>query len=226
MKLLALDTSSDACSVAVAVGEDVLEYHVTEPREHTRILVPTIRRLLAEADTALAALDAIVLGNGPGSFIGVRIGASVAQGLGFGAGLKIVPVSSLAAVAAEVLAEDAAGRVVVAQDARMNQVYAGSYGRGPRGIPVADGDERIVAADAVFREPEAFVAAGRGWSRYPALVDANRDRLERRSGVEVPRARHLLSLGRAAFREGCALDPADVAPAYLRGKVARAPEPA
>ena len=76
MKLLAIDTSSDACSVAVQVGEDILEKHVIEPREHTKILVPMIEQLLQDAGVAMSGLDAVILGNGPGSFIGMRIGAS------------------------------------------------------------------------------------------------------------------------------------------------------
>ena len=94
MKLLALDTSSIACSVAVRVDEVIIERHEEQPREHTRLLMPMIESSLDEAGTTLAGLDAIILGNGPGSFIGMRIAASVAQGLAFGAGLKIVPVSS------------------------------------------------------------------------------------------------------------------------------------
>ena len=104
MKLLAIDTSSHACSVALRIGDAVTEDHTVEPREHTRILVPMISALLEEGGIAAADLDAIVLGNGPGSFIGMRIGASVAQGLCHGAGIKLIPVSSLAAVAAEVFA--------------------------------------------------------------------------------------------------------------------------
>jgi len=95
MKLLALDTSSNACSVSLQLGEDVIENHVVGAREHTRILMPMIRGVLEDGAVSLAELDAIVLGNGPGSFIGMRIGASVAQGLAHGAGINIVPVSSL-----------------------------------------------------------------------------------------------------------------------------------
>ncbi|MCH8335592.1 MAG: tRNA (adenosine(37)-N6)-threonylcarbamoyltransferase complex dimerization subunit type 1 TsaB, partial [Proteobacteria bacterium] len=89
MNLLAIDTSSNACSVAVQVGDENIEKHVVEPREHTKILVPMIEELLQEAGVVLSDLDAVVLGNGPGSFIGMRIGASVAQGICHGAGLRI-----------------------------------------------------------------------------------------------------------------------------------------
>ena len=101
MNQLALDTSSLSCSVAINVGDKLFERHEEQAREHTRLLMPMIREVIEEAGVSLTDLDSIVLGNGPGSFIGLRIAASVAQGLAHGAGLKIVPVSSLAAVAAE-----------------------------------------------------------------------------------------------------------------------------
>ncbi len=103
MNLLAIDTSSDACSVALQSGDEINEQFVVQPKEHTNILIPMIKDLLYDAGVDMQELDAIVLGNGPGSFIGMRIAASVAQGLAFASGLKIVPVSSMAAVAAEVM---------------------------------------------------------------------------------------------------------------------------
>lgn len=223
MKLLALDTSSNACSVAATDGDVVVESHVVEPREHTRLLVPMINRLLDELAISLADLDAIVLGNGPGSFIGMRIGASVAQGLAFGSDLKIVPISSLAAVASEVLESSEDSRVIVTQDARMNQVYAGEYLRGAEGGANIDGEERIVASDFSFSQAQPFVAAGHGWERYPELLAANRDAAARVSDIQLPRARFLLPPGQVAFAAGRALDPSEIAPAYLRSKVADVP---
>jgi tRNA threonylcarbamoyladenosine biosynthesis protein TsaB len=92
VNLLAIDTSSLACSVALRVGDVVIERHEEQAREHTRLLTPMIREVLTESGMHLPRLDAIVLGNGPGSFIGMRIAASVAQGLAHGAGLSVVPV--------------------------------------------------------------------------------------------------------------------------------------
>ena len=135
MKRLALDTSSVACTVALRVGDQLIERHEEKPREHTRLLMPMIREVLKDADIELSDLDGIVLGNGPGSFIGMRIAASVAQGLAFGASLNIVPVSSLAAVAAEVFDKSDVDRVAVAQDAHMNEVYLGLYSRRSDNLP-------------------------------------------------------------------------------------------
>jgi tRNA threonylcarbamoyl adenosine modification protein YeaZ len=130
MNLLALDTSSIACSVALEIDGKIIDRHEEQAREHTRLLMPMIRDVFEEAAKSPADLDAIVLGNGPGSFIGMRIAASVAQGLAFGSELRIVPVSSLLAVAAAAMHDDNARFVAVCQDAHMNEVYLGLYGRG------------------------------------------------------------------------------------------------
>ena len=226
MKLLALDTSSVACSVAVQLGDAVFERHEEQPREHTQLLMPMIRSVLEEAEIALSELDGIVLGNGPGSFIGMRIAASVAQGLAHGAGLEIAPVSSMAAVAAEVaLAEPARGtRVVVAQDAHMKEVYLGLY-------KIVDAEltnvvpERLQPCEAIVELDDGgdYIAAGFGWQRFPVLLEANRGNLQGISEVLYPHARFLLKLGMEVFERGESLAAQDVVPAYLRQKVAEVP---
>ena len=227
MNLLALDTSSLACSVALQVGSKISERHEEQAREHTRLLMPMISSLLTESDITLADLDAVVLGNGPGSFIGMRIAASVAQGLAFGSGLNIVPVSSLAAVAAQVLVEHDAAEVVVAQDAHMHEVYLGMFGRGADGLPepifaeCLHGQTRI--AEFGNAAGIARVAAGFGWQRYPDLLAANRDKFAAVVDVLHPRARYLLPLGAADFEQGKGVEPQYVMPAYLRQKVAEKP---
>lgn len=230
MKLLAIDTSSVACSVAVQSATGVIERHEEQPREHTRILLPMLKSALQESSTHLDQLDAIVLGNGPGSFIGMRIAASVAQGLAFGAGLKIVPISSMAAVAAEVFASQDAAEVVVTQDAHMHEVYLGIYRQDGRSLPVAHYPERLCDQDAIEELAADAggprLAAGFGWRRYPELLQQNRDRLDDVAGILYPRARHLLALGAAALGSGLGLDPQAIEPAYLRQKVAEKPAPA
>jgi tRNA threonylcarbamoyladenosine biosynthesis protein TsaB len=229
MKLLALDTSSVACTVALQVGGDVVERHEEQPREHTRILLPMLREVMTEAGLEARELDAIVLGNGPGSFIGMRIAASVAQGLAFGSGLGIVPVSSLAAVAAEVLVDADIAEVVVAQDAHMNEVYLGVFRRGEDGLPVPQMPERLAGHGTIseLRQPATGrrIAAGFGWQRYPDLLAHNVDRLAGVVDVLHPRARYLLGLGAARFALEGSIGPQDVCPAYLRHKVAEKPEP-
>ena len=222
MNLLALDTSSVACSVAIQIGDEFVERHEEQAREHTRLLMPMIESAIKESGAALPDLDAIVLGNGPGSFIGMRIAASVARGLAFGAGLQIIPVSSMAAVAAQVFAEQDATEVVVAQDAHMTEVYLGIY-RLESGFPVEHVPERLQEC-ALIRELTDEVeghraTAGSGWQRYPALLAANQHLFSATSTVLHPRATFLLGLA----ARGIAVKPQDIVPAYLRQKVAQKP---
>jgi tRNA threonylcarbamoyladenosine biosynthesis protein TsaB len=223
MKLLAIDTSSNACSVAVQVESDIIEKHVVEPRAHTRILLPMITAVLNEADVTVAGLDAVVLGNGPGSFIGMRIGASVAQGLAYGAGINIVPVSSLAAVAAEVIARHAADKVLVAQDARMHEIYLGRYQAGTDGLPIAEKSEQICKVGEIGDLGSGYVAAGAGWQKYPQLAKMNEQRISVLSDFDHPRAEYLLRLGVKAYQDGQTVAPEALVPAYLRMKVAEVP---
>lgn len=227
MKLLALDTSSLACSVALALDDEILERHELKEREHTRLLVPMIRSVLAEAGLTPAGLDAVVLGNGPGSFIGLRIAASVAQGLCYGAGVALVPVSSLAAVAAEAFHAPGAShgpqRVLVAQDAHMGEVYLAKFRRGGDDLPVPDGDAVLQAIGEIAWLAEdtaaGWHAAGDGWRRHPGLLEANRRGLAGVTDVHWPRARFVLALGAAAWRAGRSVDPRSLTPEYVRERV-------
>jgi len=227
MKLLALDTSSLACSVALRIGDRVAERHAEQERAHTRLLLPMIRAVLDELAAEVTDLDAIALGNGPGSFIGMRIAASVAQGLAHGAGLPVVPVSSLAAVAAEVFAGQDATEVVVTQDAHMNEVYLGCFSRGAAGLPLALMPERLHAQAAIAglgaARNGARLAAGAGWIRYPALLEANRQQLDGTINILYPRATAVLRIAAEALANGAALSPAELVPAYLRHTVATVP---
>jgi len=223
MKLLAIDTSSNACSVALQINDDLIRKHVVEPRAHTKILLPMISAVLDEAAVTMADLDAVVLGNGPGSFIGMRIGAAVAQGLAFGAGINIVPVSSLAALAAEAIATHAADKVLVAQDARMNEVYLGRFHAGDDGLPIAGASEQICKAGVITALDSAYVAVGAGWRKYPQLAKLNDNRVSVLPDLDHPDAKYLLRLGVKAYQKGKSVAPEALVPAYLRMKVAEVP---
>ena len=224
MNLLAFDTSSNACSVALQVDDQVFERHVIQVNQHTRILIPMIRNLLSDADIDLQSIDVLVLGNGPGSFIGMRIAASVAQGLAFGSKQKIVPVFSMAAVAAEVIDLYSSTEVIVAQDARMNEVYLGIYRVNGEGLPVADSAEILQPIEPITKLDEngssERVAAGQGWQRYPALLNLNQTAISKVVDVYYPKARYLLGLGAKGWQCGDAIEPENLVPAYIRTKVA------
>lgn len=218
MNLLAIDTSTPACSVALRVGQQMHERHVVEPRAHTRILIPMIDGLLQQAGLSVGDLDAVILGNGPGSFIGMRIGASVAQGLCFAAQLKVVPVSSLSALAAEVIAEHGAERVIVAQDARMQEIYVGRFRRAGDHVESEEPEVIVPVGPLPVSGNGVVSAAGEAWHRYPDLLDANRAIAGRVIDLRYPRASYVLDLGARSLDS--AVDPTSLRPAYLRTKVA------
>jgi len=144
MKLLALDTSTEACTVAIAVDGRAME-RFSVGGNHSEQILPMVQELLAEAGASLKELDAVVFGRGPGSFTGLRIAAGVTQGLAFGADRPVVPVSSLAALAQGQNAD----RVLAAFDARMQQVYWGAYVRGPGGLVELTGEESVLAPSEI-----------------------------------------------------------------------------
>ena len=221
MNLLAIETTSNACSVALQTSRGISEEHVVEPRAHTSILMPMIMRLLDSAGLCASDLVAVALGNGPGSFVGMRIGASVAQGICFAAGIGIIPVSSLAAVAAEAFAVSDADRVIVTQDARMNEAYVGVYRRGDDGLPVPESEEYLSSMRALRVGSTGYLAAGGGWQRYPEFTECNSHLLNGVVEIVEPRAAKVLSL---ATQQGArTISPASLLPSYLRQKVAELP---
>ena len=225
MKFLALDTSSNACSVALQIGAVTTNSHVVKPREHTAILIPMIEEILRDADETLDDLDGIILGNGPGSFIGMRIAASVVQGIAYAAGIKVVPVSSLAAIAAETFATHEGERVAVTQDARMNEVYLAIFSRDADGLPRAEEDVYLhKTSETIATQPGcAILAAGAGWQNYPDFLESNSRLVVGAVDVLYPNARYLLSSGIRNWNAGLAISPEQVVPEYVRMKVADKP---
>lgn len=215
MKILALETSADACSAALWVDGEVTGRYEEAPRRHVELILPMVQELLAGAGVAMPTLDAIAFGAGPGSFTGVRIAVSAAQGFGLAVGVPLVPVSSLAALAARAL-EDEAARVYVTQDARMGEVYAGAYAR------EGDGGLRVLTADALVApqrvRPEGrWWLAGGGWARYPEMAPS--DGVD--TGLRFPRAHEVAVLAVPRVVAGETLAPRDAEPVYLRRTVAR-----
>ena len=143
MKLLAIDTSGDACSAALLLDGEIVQHAELAPRRHGELILPMMQGLLDQAGIALGALDALAFGRGPGSFTGVRIAAAVIQGAAFGAGLPVVPVSTLAALAQGQFRRGGQQRLLSALDARMNEVYWGGFTIGPDALATPCGAELV-----------------------------------------------------------------------------------
>jgi len=217
LRLLGFDTSTDACIAGLVWDDQVSAERVVEPRAHTQLLMPMLTRLLEARGASFGDLDCLILGNGPGSFIGMRIAASVAQGIAFGAGLGLVPVSSLSVLAAEVFADSDCERCVVAQDARMSEVYLARYRRDSAGLPEAESETVLWPVGEPLDLDAGTGIAGEGFLRHPSLLGARRA-----PAVTLPDARYLLSVGARDFLAGRAVPPALLEPEYVRQTVATA----
>ncbi|MBO0398558.1 MULTISPECIES: tRNA (adenosine(37)-N6)-threonylcarbamoyltransferase complex dimerization subunit type 1 TsaB [Aeromonas] len=221
LKILAVDTATEACSAALLVGDKLFSRWEEAPRDHTRKILPMVQAVLEDAGISLSDLDAIAFGRGPGSFTGVRIGISVAQGLAFGAGVPLIGISTLAAMAQGAYRLEGAEQVLTAIDARMNEVYFGRY-------ELIDGRMQLVG-DEVVSEPAALVdvrgklagpvtCVGTGFETYGETLSGLADELAE-SQVRFPAAEDMLPLARAAWLAGEAVPVEQATPVYLRDKV-------
>lgn len=221
MKILALDTATEACSAALLSGDDVYERHEIAPRRHAELILPMVDAVLAQAGLGLDDLDAIAFGRGPGAFTGVRIAAGVTQGLALGAGLPVIPISSLAGLAQPALGKAAV--VLPAIDARMGEVYWAAYESGQGGLVTALAGEQVASPDAV-RVPSTgqIFGIGSGWGTY-------RERLERIlegqiGGIDpdrFPLAKDMLPLAVREYSSGRCVSAEQALPVYLRDNVVK-----
>ncbi|HEY2257470.1 MAG TPA: tRNA (adenosine(37)-N6)-threonylcarbamoyltransferase complex dimerization subunit type 1 TsaB [Variovorax sp.] len=214
-RLLAFDTSTEALSIAVRHGDRLFEHVGPGGAQSSSTLIPSIQQLLRAAGLALGELDAIAFGRGPGSFTGLRTACSVAQGLGFGAGLRLLPIDTLHALAEEARHRFGATRVVALLDARMDQVYAAAY---DLALPLATSEAELLAPEAVL-VPPGWTLAGNAFAAYGDRLPAAAARHE-----ALPTAAAMLRLAPALLAAGRSVAPAEAWPLYVRDKVAQTTE--
>jgi tRNA threonylcarbamoyladenosine biosynthesis protein TsaB len=217
VKLLAIETATDACSAALSIDGEIRERFEITPRGHTERILPMIDELLAEAGVTIGQMDALAFGRGPGAFTGVRIAVGVAQGIAFAADLPVVPVSTLAALAQGVVAD----KVLAALDARMDEVYWGAYQRNAAGLMALVGEECVSAPEEVpLPKGEDWQGVGVGWSAYEAVLSARcAGQVTGWEGAGYPHARDVALLGVAGHEAGQAVSAEQALPVYLRDKV-------
>ncbi|VAX07008.1 tRNA threonylcarbamoyladenosine biosynthesis protein TsaB [hydrothermal vent metagenome] len=223
MKLLAIETATEACSAALYIDGEVNELCQVAPRRHAELILPMMDKLLAGAELKLSQLDALAFGRGPGSFTGVRIATGVIQGAAFGAELPVVPVSTLAALAQRYFREHDASRILPAFDARMKEVYWAAYKAGANGLVEIAGHEQVATPDQVeLPEGGDWHGVGTGWATYGDLL-AQRlgGRLTMVKADLLCSAYDVALLGVDGFQTGDAVAPEHALPVYLRDKVAK-----
>lgn len=246
MKILALDTATEGCSAALWIDGLVGEREVEAERGHAEIILTMVDEVLSEAGVSLSSLDAIAFGRGPGAFTGVRLAASVAQGLAFGAGLPVVPISDLQAVAQRVfdlrdgsmssrqlrsktsLTSLAPHRVLVCNDARMQEVYWACFELRENRLMRIEGTEHVsppvqVTLPASWSGKQVL-GAGRGFRAYPILKEKLNNLVSEVMDDALPCASVIASLAVEEVRQGRLLSAEQALPVYLRDDVAQ-PKP-
>lgn len=228
MKLLALETATEACSVALYLDGEVLERHELAPRRHAELALPWIEELLARAGLAKSQLDAIACGRGPGSFTGVRLAVAMAQGLALALDRPAIGVSTLEALALPAMhaldAEDAAAHtgVLAAIDARMAEVYLADYRRDGPDAWRRQGEEAVIAPGRVsLVDASQRIGVGTGFAaENAALVERLGACLVRVDPHALPHAGDVARLAVSALARGEGVAAEQLQPAYLRNKVA------
>lgn len=218
MKLLAFDTSSTACSVALSIDGKITLSHEIAPMQQAKMILPLIDQLLKTENIEMNQLDAIAFGCGPGSFTGVRIAVSVAQGLAYAVQKPLISISSLAATAQAAYQDLGWTQLLVALDARMNETYWASYEVQENGLVKLIGKEQISRPEEIMLPDSTWSGIGSAWSAYPSRIHAKPALID---SSRVPVASAMLLLAEAQFQSGETVSPTEAIPVYLRNEIAK-----
>jgi tRNA threonylcarbamoyladenosine biosynthesis protein TsaB len=217
MRVLAIDTATEACSVALRCGAETISRSAPGGRSDARQILGMVDAVLAEGQVSLGMLDGIAASIGPGAFTGVRISVAVAQGLAFGADLRVAAITTLEALAAQAPHDP----VMACLDARMGEVYWGCFAPDPgRGVRATSAAAVGPPHSVVLPAAESFRGVGRGFAAYPVLAALPGLSVNAADSQALPDAREFALLGALRLELGEGLDPADLIPLYLRDKVA------
>jgi len=225
MKLLAIDTATEACSAALFMDGEIVEQYQIAPREHTRLILPMVEAVLGSAGCSLQDCDALAFGQGPGAFTGLRVAAGVIQGLALGADLPVVGISSLAALAQGVYRVQGEQAILAGIDARMAEVYWGCYQLDENQLMCLQGTEQVCAPASVpelLSNDQDWFGVGTAWETYGAELSQHLGVLDSRyQGLIYPRAQDIATLAVAAYQQGQAVSAELAIPVYLRDQVAK-----
>ena len=222
-RILALDTSTEACSVALKLGDEVVENFQLQPRKHTQLLLPMVEEILAEAGIGLNQLDAIAFANGPGSFTGLRIATGVVQGLAFGADLPVIPVTTLETLALTAFREHYAHYIISSLDARMGEVYWGAYHWNGQGFDCLSVPEVIAPDQVALQNPvddADWVGAGSGFQLLDQFSPVMQSLVQQTYPEMLPQAGDIARLAELYWHQGKTVSAEEAMPVYLRDNVA------
>ncbi|HSX19700.1 MAG TPA: tRNA (adenosine(37)-N6)-threonylcarbamoyltransferase complex dimerization subunit type 1 TsaB [Gammaproteobacteria bacterium] len=219
--ILALDTATDACSVAICTAKKTYARFIVEPQAHAKLLLGMVNDVCQEAGVEARDLDALAFGRGPGSFTGVRIAAGVIQGLSIGLRKPIIAVSSLQALAQQAANVHKKTSIVALIDARMHEVYWGIYQPADDGLVHSNNADALQKPEGlIFKQGGPYLSVGTGAAAYAkTLLQYNPD-LQFDNTILYPRAEEVLQLALAKYGRGEILPPSEAIPTYVRNEVA------
>jgi len=224
MKILAIDTSTEACSAAITLNDTLFERFEIAPQRHTDLILPMIEAVMQEAGISdVSELDALALGRGPGSFTGIRIGTGVAQGISLGSGLEVAPVSTLAALAQQAYRLIGKEQVIAAIDARMGEVYWGAYELDDAGFMQACQAEMVAKPEnlVIPEHSDQWFGVGSAWGAYEsALTDVCEGKVQAHQADYLPHAQDIAYLAMDIINKKQCVSAENIQPVYLRNEVA------
>ena len=214
--ILAFDASTEALSVAVQ-GEKMIVHFEECPQQHSQKILPTIKATLSQAGLSLHDIDVIAFGRGPGSFTGVRIGVSIAQGLAYSANIPVVGISTMQVMAQQALEKHAVDNVFVAIDARMSEIYFAHYKRDEQGQAELVDDERVLKPNELVLSEVTGIAVGTGWQAYPDAITSQLITFDEQ--ILLPNSQYMLALAHTQFEQGRVTSAEEAQPVYVRDTV-------
>ncbi len=227
MKILAIETATEACSAALYNDGEIITRYELAPRKHTQLILPMMDEILDEAGVTRSSLDAIAFGRGPGAFTGLRIAVGIAQGLALAIDKPVIPISTLGAMAQQVL-DKTSGLLasdeitfIPAIDARMGEVYWAQY-KQIAGVVCLEGKEQLSKPEVMAEFNNKEIRFGSGWNAYhPELMKYDSTEISNATKDVFPNAYYIAKLAASAFVRGEMIDAAYAEPVYLRNDVAK-----
>ena len=221
MNLLALDTSSAACSVSLQIAHQEYSSHLIEPKSHTNTLLPTIQKLLESSGAVINDLDVIILGVGPGSFVGTRIAAAVAQGIAFAGEINLLPISSMEAIAYEAIQKNNLENIIVVQDARMDEIFIGKYQLdNQKNLKTSTPIQLQSKFDKIIDNDLEIAVTGNASNSYLEALNGQFKIRPIKENIIYPNASFLLKLGKKYYSDDLSIKPEELTIDYIRNKVA------
>lgn len=225
MKLLAIETATECCSTALLVDDEIFAVSEVAPRRHNEIILSMCEQVLAQGEVSLAQLDTIAFGRGPGAFTGVRLAASVTQGIALAQDLTVVPVSSLAALAQAAYQKEQALQVLSCIDARMQEVYYALFQINEFGVMQVVSEEQVIQPSLIEIDiSNNCIGVGTGWRSYADVLFERCGKQITYDADALPHAEFIARLGKFYFEQGHRVSAIQALPVYLRDNVAEKPK--